>query len=94
MKYKYGITQSVRFDRDLARAVKRGLDIAELNVIVSKLRNDEPLEPRYKDHPLKGKYKGHRECHINADWLLVYKKLKKELVLHLVRTGGTHSDIF
>lgn len=93
MKYKYGITQSVRFDRDLVRAVKRGLDIEELNLIVGKLRNDEPLEPRHKDHPLKGKYKGHRECHINADWLLVYKKLKKELVLHLVRTG-THSDLF
>lgn len=93
MKYKYGITQSVRFDRDLARAIRRGLDVEELNIIVRKLRNDEPLEPKHKDHPLKGKYKGHRECHITPDWLLVYRKLKEELVLQLVRTG-THSDIF
>ena len=93
MKYKYGLTQSARFDRDLARAIRRGLDAEELNIIVRKLRNDEPLDPKHKDHPLKGKYKGHRECHINPDWLLVYKKLKEELVLQLVRTG-THSDIF
>lgn len=93
MKYKYGITQSVRFDRDLAQAIRRGLDVEELNIIVRKLRNDEPLEPKRKDHPLKGKYKGHRECHITPDWLLVYRKLKEELVLQLVRTG-THSDIF
>ena len=93
MTYKYGLTQSVRFDKDLTRAVKRGLDVKELDTIVRKLRNDEPLDPKYKDHPLKGKYNGHRECHINSDWLLVYKKLKQELVLHLVRTG-THSDLF
>ena len=93
MKYKYGLTQSARFDRDLARAIRRGLDAEELNIIVRKLRNDEPLDPKHKDYPLKGKYKGHRECHINPDWLLVYKKLKEELVLQLVRTG-THSYLF
>ena len=78
MTYKYGLTQSVRFDRDLTRAVKRGLDVKELDTIVRKLRNDEPLDPKYKDHPLKGKYKGHREYHINSDWLLVYKKLTQK----------------
>ena len=45
------------------------------------------------DHSLSGGYKGHRECHVNPDWLLIYKKVKDELTLYLVRTG-THSDLF
>ena len=93
MEYKYRLSESVRFKRELIRAKKRGLDIDELDFIVRKLRRDEPLDLKYKDHPLKGKYAGHRECHINSDWLLIYKKMKEKLVLHLARTG-THSDLF
>jgi len=49
------------------------------------------LNPKYKDHPLIGSYKGDRECHIEPDWLLIYAIIERDLIL--VRTG-THSDLF
>ncbi|MDR2972559.1 MAG: type II toxin-antitoxin system YafQ family toxin [Bacteroidales bacterium] len=81
--------------KDLRLARKRGLPEAELNVIVEKLAKDEFLDPKYKDHPLKGSYFGFRECHIRPDWLLVYKKKDTEnlSLLYLMRTGS-HSDLF
>ena len=61
--------------------------------VVNMLASDEPLPPRCKDHPLFGKWEGMRECHIEPDWLLIYKKHKDTLILLLSRTG-THPDIF
>ena len=60
-----------------------------------KLANDIPLPIENKDHPLKGDYIGYRECHIQSDWLLIYRKTdNNELqILELARTG-THSDLF
>ena len=82
-----------RFKKELRRAVKRGLDEELLNKIIKLLANEQSLPPENKDHELKGKFKGYRECHIQNDWLLIYKVYKNELVLSLERTG-THSDIF
>ena len=81
--------------KDLRQARKRGLPETELNAIVEKLAKDEPLEIKHKDHPLKGKYWGFRECHIRPDWLLIYKKedTRNLSLLYLMRTG-THSDLF
>jgi mRNA interferase YafQ len=85
--------------KDLKKAVKRGLLVEEINVIIEKLAKDEPLDEKHQDHALKGKYLGYRECHIRPDWLLVYKKsnLKENNkllhILYLMRTG-THSDLF
>lgn len=64
-----------------------------LKSIVTKLANGESLDPKYKDHPLTGNWVGHRECHIQSDWLLVYRYEDDVLVLTLARTG-THSDLF
>ena len=82
-----------RFKKELRRAVKRGLDEKMLNQIIKLLANEQPLPPENKDHELKGNFKGYRECHIQNDWLLIYKVYKNELVLSLERTG-THSDLF
>ena len=60
---------------------------------MEKLQNGIPLEEKYRDHELKGKYKGFRECHIQPDWLLMYLKEEDILVLTLVDTG-THADLF
>ena len=81
--------------KDLRLARKRGLPEAELNTIIEKLAKDELLETKHKDHPLKGKYFGFRECHICPDWLLIYKKedTRNLSLLYLMRTG-THSDLF
>ena len=57
------------------------------------LQNNIPLADKYRDHELKGKYLGFRECHIQPDWLLIYLKEDGILTLTLVDTG-THADLF
>ncbi len=80
-----------QFDRDLKRMLKRGKEKDKIKLIVAKLINEERLEPKNKDHKLVGNYEGRRECHIEPDWLLIYK-LEKEMII-FERTG-THSDLF
>lgn len=72
---------------------KRGLDISLLDEVVNQLRQGNPLDAKYCDHMLVGKYRGFRECHIKPDWLLVYLIENDILTLTLIDTGS-HSDIF
>ena len=88
----YTIVKTSKFDRDFKRIIKRGYKPALLYDVVQKLAKGEVLDARYKDHALKGKYTGFRECHISTNWLLVYKKADDILVLVLIGTG-THSDL-
>ncbi len=84
---------SSRFKRDYKRAKKQGRDVELLLDVVDILAAEEPLDPKYQDHALLGDYRGHRECHIQPDWLLIYKVDGSALVLTLTRTG-THSELF
>ncbi len=90
---KYEIQRTSQFKKDYKLAVKRGCDITKLQRVIFILANGEPLPDEYLDHPLRGDYGGYRECHIEPDWLLVYKITENVLVLTLYRTG-THSDLF
>lgn len=67
--------------------------MGELQEVLGKLCAEEPLEERYRDHALTGRYEGFRECHVRPDWLLVYAVDQDRLVLVASRTG-THSDLF
>jgi mRNA interferase YafQ len=87
------VVLSNRFKRDLKLAAKRGYDLGLLDEIVEKLANRETLPEKNRDHGLTGDYIGFRECHIQPDWLLVYRIDEDELFLFLSRTG-THSDLF
>lgn len=89
---KYDLVITSKFRKALKLAKKRGLNIKLLDEVVGKLQNGIPLEEKYHDHELKGKYKGFRECHIQPDWLLMYLKEDDVLVLTLVDTG-THADL-
>ena len=84
-----------QFKRDYKLAVKRGCDPKKLEKVVTMLCNEQPLPEIYYDHSLANSrnYKNMRECHIEPDWLLVYRVLKDTLVLELIRTGS-HSDLF
>jgi len=82
---------SGRFRRDVKRAERRGKDTGKLKVVLSLLIEEKPLPPGYKDHPLKGDWKGFRDLHIEPDWLLLYRIAAGEL--QLARTG-THADLF
>ena len=78
-------------DYKLAR--KRGLKIELLQDVIACLAMGEPLPEKNRDHALTGDWVGHRECHIQPDWLLIYRVQNDVLVLTLTRTG-THSDLF
>ena len=85
------IVRSVQFKRDVKRLQKRGKDMSKLRELILLLSEEAPLPPRFKDHPLSGKWKHHRDSHIEPDWLLLYKIDDNDL--YLVRTG-THADLF
>lgn len=82
-----------QFKRDVKLAQKRNLDTSLLKSVVDKLSEGKKLEAKYRDHMLTGDYAGYRECHLQPDWLLVYKIVSDTLTLVLARTG-THSDLF
>ena len=90
---QYELILTGKFKKSLKLAKKRGLDLKLLDKVITILQNDIPLEEKYRDHELKGKYQGFRECHIQPDWLLVYRIENDLLVLTLSRTG-THSNLF
>ena len=79
------------FKKDLKRVTRRNYDCALLEAIVNALREAEPLPPARRDHALGGEWKGWRECHIQPDWLLIYRTTDDEVLL--ARTG-THADLF
>ena len=86
-------SSSAKFRKDVKLAEKRGLDRKLLNQVIRTLLEEKQLDRKYKDHVLHGEYEGHRECHVNNDWLLIYRIDKENAVLYASRTG-THSDLF
>ena len=90
---KYIVKYTTQFKKDYKLAMRRGLNMQLLQEVITKLAMGEMLDSSYKDHALTGKWIGHRECHIQPDWLLIYHINKDILVLTLSRTG-THSDLF
>ncbi|MDZ5288336.1 HP0892 family type II toxin-antitoxin system mRNA interferase toxin [Helicobacter pylori] len=85
------IETSKKFDKDLKILVKNGFDLKLLYKVVENLAKEQPLAPKYKDHPLKSGLKDFRECHIKPDVLLVYLVKDDELILLRL---GSHSELF
>jgi len=80
-----------QYRRDLKRCEKRGKPMEKMRQVILLLLSAEPLPARYRDHTLSGDWIGHRECHVDPDWLLIHKVDTESL--YLVRTGS-HSDLF
>ena len=89
--YKIKFTSSYKKSYKLIQ--RRGLDIKLLDNVIDLLREGKKLPAKYKDHSLNGKFKNFRECHIQADWLLIYLIEEDIITLTLVDTG-IHSDLF
>ena len=89
----YKIKFTGQFKKELKLAEKQGKDINKLFKIVDILAEKKVLDIKYKDHALISNYKGFRECHIESDWLLIYKYYDDILVLSLSRLGS-HSELF
>lgn len=82
-----------QFKKDVKLAKKQGKNIDKLFAVIDSIANGVLLEEKFRDHELTGKFKGVRECHIEPDWLLIYKVCNDILVLIVYRTG-THSELF
>jgi len=80
-----------QFSKDIKRIEKRGKNLDKLKIIIRSLLAGEQPDPIHRDHKLIGNYQGRRECHIEADWLLIYKVSGNRIIFE--RTG-THSDLF
>jgi len=80
------VVWTTKFKRDYKRAMKRGLDMNRLDEVIRTLAAGRELA-------LGGEWRGHRECHVQPDWLLIYYVDGERLVLTLTRTG-THADLF
>lgn len=87
------VVLSNQFRKDLKLLAKRRCDLSLLDGVVNKLASGERLPEKNRDHELVGDYAGFRECHIQPNWLLVYRIDQGDLILFLSRTG-THSDLF
>lgn len=89
---KYQLITTSTFKKEYEKMVKRNYNISLLEKIVDQLLKGGKLPEKNKDHALSGNWKGYRECHIEPDWLLVYKIYEDKLILSLSKTG-THSDL-
>lgn len=80
-----------QFEKDVKLAKKRGRDLNRIFHLMQLLLNEETIPAKHRDHSLSGNYANRRECHIEPDWLLIYKLGNEEIIFE--RTG-THSDLF
>ena len=82
---------TTQFRKDYKKIKKQNKDLSKLRTVIEKISAGRILEPSYQDHQLSGNWKGHRDCHIEPDWILIYRITTEDL--YLERTGS-HSDLF
>ena len=81
------------FKKDRKLLQKQNKDLNKLNEVMARLINEQPLLPSHKNHPLHGDYHGKWECHVEPDWLLIYRVDKENQKVVFYRTGS-HSNLF
>jgi mRNA interferase YafQ len=87
----YAPVYTRQFERDLQLALRRGKNIEKFKILARTLLAGQPLDPIHRDHRLVGNYTGRRDCHIESDWLLIYKLDGNRLIFERM---GTHADLF
>ena len=85
------IHYTTQFKKDYKRIKRQNKNPEKLENVIKLLLSGRELEPQYKDHPLIGNWKGHRDCHVEPDWLLIYRITADDL--YLERTGS-HAELF
>lgn len=80
-----------QFEKDLKRSRRRGKDIEKFKILARTLIAGKKPDPIHRDHKLAGNYRRHRDCHIESDWLLIYKLDGDYIIFERM---GTHSDLF
>ena len=87
------IFYSTKARRDLKKLARQNKDMGKLEIILDLLAARGKLPESNRDHALTGNYTGHRGCHVEPDWVLIYRIHEKMLILEAVRTGS-HSELF
>ena len=85
--------KTTQFERDQKKLSKQRKNIKLLEEVILKLIKEEKLDPKHLDHPLKGNWIGCRDCHIQNDWVLIYRLNKIDKTIIFERTGS-HSELF
>ena len=80
-----------QFGKDMKLAEKQGKDLTKIKDVMFDIICENPLPPKNKDHPLIGNYKGHRGCHVESDWLLIYLFYGDEVRFE---RNGSHSELY
>ncbi len=84
-------TTSRQFERDYVKQFKRHKDLNKIKLVMRLIVEEKPLERKHRDHPLTGNWAAYRDCHIEPDWLLIYKIDQNSV---LFERTGTHADLF
>ena len=87
----YSVFRTNSFEKDIKVLKKRGKDFTKLKAVIENLEHGSRLHPKHRDHKLSGNWDNFKECHVEPDWLLIYR-IRGDVV-ELTRTG-THSDLF
>jgi mRNA interferase YafQ len=80
-----------QFEKDVKRLRKRNKNLDKLRIVIRSLIIGERIDPIHRDHKVLGDYEGRRECHIESDWLLIYKVDGDSIIFE---RSGSHSDLF
>ena len=94
MKNRIGYTAT--FKKDVKRLKKAHFNLNLMYDAIEHLvqKDTDILISQYRDHALKENWKGYRELHILADWLLIYKVEKDEINLVVLVRTGSHDKLF
>jgi mRNA interferase YafQ len=85
------VVQTSQFKKDIKRLKKQGKNLEKLGQIIRTLANNKVLDAKHRDQALMGKWSGSRDCHLEPDWILIYRKEVESLYLE---RSGRHSDLF
>jgi mRNA interferase YafQ len=85
------IYYTTQFKKDYKRIKKQSKGLDKLKYVIDQLASGQSLEPQYRDHQLSGIWKGHQDCHVAPDWILIYRISSDTLYLERM---GSHSDLF
>ncbi len=80
-----------QFAKDTKRCVRRGKNTEKCKILVRTLLSGKDLDPIHRDHKLSSNFIGRRDCHIESDWVLIYRIEGNHLIFERM---GTHSDLF
>ncbi|MDY6994103.1 MAG: type II toxin-antitoxin system YafQ family toxin [Pseudomonadota bacterium] len=80
-----------QFEKDLKRCQQRGNNIKKFKILARTLIADQPIDAIYQNHKLIGNYVGRWECHLESDWILIYKINENQIIFERM---GTHADLF